>query len=41
MTTKDFIAILERIRQMAVDTQSLETTIRYINDYIERIEEHL
>lgn len=32
------VFILKRVRQRAVDTQDLEKTINFINDYIERLE---
>jgi len=36
-TIPDTAFILNRIRNQAVKTQSLEKTIKYINSYIERV----
>lgn len=35
----DAVFILKKIRQKAVDTQSLEETIKEINAYIERLQQ--
>lgn len=39
MSKPDTVFILKLIRDEAVNTQSLEKTIRFINEYIERLEQ--